>query len=114
MERLERRAVHHERDRDFVRAAHSLVVIVDIAEHEIDFVEIGEMIDDLGRSGRIGFGAGREQRSRREGERELKQIASAHDVSRYFLCRMAASYFLCRMAASSLRSVTSDLHSSRL
>src|SRR3984885_9256171 len=105
MECLQRRSMHHERDRDFVRSAHALVVIIDIAEHEIDFVQVGEMIDDLGRRRRVGLGAGREQRSRRDGERELQQIASAHDDSRYFLCRIAAS---------SLRSVTSDLHSSRL
>ena len=47
LERLERGPMHHQRDGDLVRPADALVVVADIAQHEGDLVEIGQMIDDL-------------------------------------------------------------------
>jgi hypothetical protein len=48
MERLERRAVHDERDRHFVGAADAVEMILNVAHHELDLVEVAEMVDHFG------------------------------------------------------------------
>src|SRR5579885_1785822 len=111
LERLERGAVHHQSNRHFVRPAGAVVVVADIAEHEGDLVEVGEVVDDLGLVGRrigLGLGATRAARGGDEaggaGQHGGEQVASVHGVLLH----------LRRMAASSLRSVMSERQSSRL
>src|SRR5262249_24113199 len=48
MECLERWAVYDERDRHLVRAADPIEMILNVAHHELDLVEVTEMVSDLG------------------------------------------------------------------
>ena len=47
VERLERRTVHHELDGHFVRAAHALEMIPDVAQYERNLVKVAEVVHDL-------------------------------------------------------------------
>src|SRR5262245_18401931 len=118
VERLERRTVYDQRDGHLVGTSGTLEMVADIAEHETDLVEVGEVIDDLRFLGVGGFGAHRarggcKQRARR-GERPREQVASMHGLLHSSGARTAWPCHLRRMAASSWRSVTSDRHLSRL
>src|SRR5262249_55780374 len=108
VERLERRAVHHQRDRDLVGAADALVVVLDVAEHEIDLVEIAQVIDHLALVGRRGSPARRATRAEQAACRRGDGRQNAATI------HLAPPHFLVRIAASSLRSCTSALQSSSL
>ena len=73
VKRFECRPVHDQRDRHFVRAAHAVVVVADVAQHEIDLVEIGQVIGDLGLIRRGGFGARGQDRNGHDRAGQLQQ-----------------------------------------
>jgi hypothetical protein len=52
----QRRAVHHQRDGDVAGTADAVEMVLDVAEHEADLVEIAQMIDDLQFALRLGIG----------------------------------------------------------
>src|SRR5580704_7072088 len=114
LERLERRAVHDQRDRHLVRTTHALEMVLNIAKYEIDLVAVAEVIDDLGairrRRGRCRDAPGREPcpEARQRGH---KQIAPMHAWDRFHLFPVFPASYFRRIAASSLRSVTSERHS---
>src|SRR5712671_5375775 len=80
MERPQRRAVHHKRDRHLLGPTGAFEVMIDVAQHEAGLVEVAQMIDRLGARVALrarGFFAGRDQRARR-GERRRQDVASVH------------------------------------
>src|SRR5262245_26297546 len=88
-------------------------MIADVAEHEIDLVEIAEVIDDLAairhRGRRLRPGREKGADADEDGAEHVTAVhARSHDD--HLRC---FRYRLRRISASSLRSVTSERHSSR-
>lgn len=60
MKRLQRLAVNHQRDGDVFGAADAVEMVLDVADAEVDLVEVGKVVDDLqlARRRRLGGCAG--------------------------------------------------------
>jgi hypothetical protein len=82
--RPQRGAMDHKRDRDIVGAADAIEMVLDVADHERDLVEVDQVIDDLlpagGRAlrGRVGTGSG--ERDTEGGDRGPEHVPSMHVI----------------------------------
>ena len=54
----QRLAMNDQRDSDVIRSADAVEMVLDVAEHKADLVEVGEVIDDFQLASRRGVGGG--------------------------------------------------------